>query len=419
MNKNKFNFIIIVILLFPAVRLYAQGIEEYYGTVKDSNTNKTISNVNVFIKNSNIGTTTGSSGNFVLQVDNPDARMIIVFRHVGYELLEISINDIDVPLDIFLEPRIIPLSEFKVKAKRISSDYQKDLPLSVTVIESQEFELRGFDDVGDLLRSEQSVQVEDDLSGRKTISMRGGNAEETIVLYNGIKLNSLYNNIADVSLIDLQGISRIEIIRGSNTVIYGSDAFAGVVNLVPRLDEGNHIRFKQKIGSYDTGQWTLNLNGNVNNFSGFLSVRQSSSRRFFSGETAQNPELINHSSHYTTNVKYHIAGEEDGENAIFGTAMVTTQEYENDRDEEFLSNDEQLYSIRFIGDIAGLSGVEMKTYKKSFAQIHEVKSSLGTLRRELNEDSFNLGLEKLIDFGNIEQRIPVRGSEIGFTGHSK
>ena len=405
MNKDKFNFILIVILLFPAVHLYAQGIEEYYGTVKDSKTNKTISNVNVFIKDSNIGTTTGSSGSFVLQVDNPDARMVIVFRHVGYELLEISVDDIDIPLDIFLTPRIIPLSEFKVKGKRITSEYQKDLPLSISVIESQAFELRGFDDVGDLLRNEQSIQVEDDLSGRKTISMRGGNADETIVLYNGIKLNSLYNNIADISLIDLQDISRIEVIRGSNTVIYGSDAFAGVVNLVPRLGEGNHIRFKQKIGSYDTGQWTLNLNGNAGNFSGFLSARQSSSRRLFSGEAALNSELKYQSSHYTTNVKYRLGRNDDGEDAIFATAMITARDYENDRDEEFLSNDEQLYSTRFIGDIPGLSDIELKTYIKYFEQIHEVKSSIGTLRRELKEDSFNLGIEKLLNLGSIEQRI--------------
>lgn len=405
MNKNKFNFILIVILLFPAVHLYAQGNVEYYGTVKDSNTNKTISNVNVFIKDSNIGTTTGPSGSFVLQVENPDARMVIVFRHVGYDLLEISIDDVKIPLDIYLTPRIIPLSEFKVKGKRITSEYQKDLPLSISVIESQAFELRGFDDVGDLLRNEQSVQVEDDLSGRKTISLRGGNADETIVLYNGIKLNSLYNNIADISLIDLQDISRIEVIRGSNTVIYGSDAIAGVVNLVPRLGEGNHIRFKQKIGSYDTGQWTLNLNGNAGNFSGFLSARQSSSRRLFSGEAALNPELKNQSSHYTTNVKYSLGSNDDGEDAIFATAMITARDYENDRDEELLSNEEQLYSTRFIGDIPGLSDIELKTYIKYFEQIHEVKSSIGTLRRELKEDSFNLGIEKLLNFGNIEERI--------------
>ncbi|MCH8288726.1 MAG: TonB-dependent receptor plug domain-containing protein, partial [Candidatus Marinimicrobia bacterium] len=405
MNKNKFNFILIVILLIPAVHLYAQGIEEYYGTVKDSKTNKTISNVNVFIKDSNIGTTTGSSGGFVLHVDNPDARMVIVFRHVGYDLLEISVDDIDIPLDIFLTPRIIPLSEFKVKGKRITAEYQKDLPLSISVIESQVFELRGFDDVGDLLRNEQSVQVEDELSGRKTISLRGGNADETIVLYNGIKLNSLYNNIADISLIDLQDISRIEVIRGSNTVIYGSDAIAGVVNLVPRLGEGNHIRFKQKIGSYDTGQWTLNLNGNAGNFSGFLSARQSASRRLFSGEAALNPELKNQSSHYTTNVKYRLGSNDDGEDAIFATAMITARDYENDRDEELLSNDEQLYSTRFIGDLPGLSDIELKTYIKYFEQTHEVKSSIGTLRRELKEDSFNLGIEKLLNLGNIEQRI--------------
>ena len=121
------------------------------------------------------------------------------------------------------------------------------------MLESKTFEIRGFIDAGDLLKTEHSIQVEEDLSGKKTVSIRGGNPDEIVVMYNGVKLNRAYDNTFDLSLIDLEDIDRFEIIKGSNTALYGPEAFSGVINIVPKTQYDYHVRFQQRLGTYQSG----------------------------------------------------------------------------------------------------------------------------------------------------------------------
>ena len=69
--------------------------------------------------------------------------------------------------------------------------------------------------------------MEESLSGRKTISIRAGNADDVLILYNGIRLNRAFDNVFDLSLIDMQNIEQIEIVKGGHSVLYGPDAFSG------------------------------------------------------------------------------------------------------------------------------------------------------------------------------------------------
>jgi len=279
--------------------LQAQDTITIRGTVKNSVTKKGIFNVQIFIKDSKIGTTTDLSGGFDLTFKPSSANITISFQHIAYDTLEFTPERIQAHFEIFLTPRVIPLSAFEVIEKPVYSEIGKDLPQSITVFKSETFKHLSFDDAGELLRNEQSIQVEDELNGQKNISMRGGNSDETIVMYNGIKLNSTYNNIADISLIDLQDIEKVEVIRGSNTIIYGSAAFSGVINIIPKLNEKYHIRFRQKIGSYDSGQWTLNLNGTIGNLTGFVSTREGASVRFFATQGGPKFQIRNKSEHFT------------------------------------------------------------------------------------------------------------------------
>ena len=239
----------ILILLLISVKLHAQNTITIQGTVKDFVTREGISNVQVFIKKSIIGTSTNFAGSFELEIKTYNPKMKIFFQHIAYDTVEYTVNKLNSPADIYLNARVIPVGEFEVSDKRVYSEIGKDLPQSISVIGSEIFERLSFDDAGELLRNEQSIQVVGELNGRKTIAIRGGNSDETIVLYNGIKLNSIYNNIADISLIDLQDIEKIEVIRGSNTVIYGSEAFSGVINIVPKFNEDYRVRFRQKLAA--------------------------------------------------------------------------------------------------------------------------------------------------------------------------
>ena len=404
-----------LILLFFTADLRAQDTITIRGTVKDFVTHEGISNVQVFIKKSKIGTTTDVTGSFVLAIKSYNSNLTIVFRHIAYDTVEYAIDKLKSPADIFLNARVIPLGEFEVSDKRVYSEIGKDLPQSISVIESEIFERLSFDDAGELLRNEQSIQVADELNGQKTIAIRGGNSDETIVLYNGIKLNSIYDNIADVSLIDLQDIEKVEIIRGSNTVIYGSEAFSGVINIVPKFNEDYHVRFRQKIGSYDSGKWTLNLNGSIGNLSGFISTRQGASVRLFSTEDESNFQIRNSVEHFTGNYVYRMSDNSD--NSLYGTMLSTTKDYENERDNESLSNEEKIYSSRFDAYLPAIQEIEFKVSKRTFEQSHSVNGNFGSLTRNISENSLNISIDKPIVMASVEQRFvyQLESTELDFS----
>jgi outer membrane cobalamin receptor len=89
-------------------------------------------------------------------------------------------------------------------------------------------------------------------SGTKTISLNATQSEHTLVLIDGMRLNSRQNALYDLSLFDLEDIERIEISKGGSSALYGSDAIGGVINIITSRDPKNPFSFnvKGETGSY-------------------------------------------------------------------------------------------------------------------------------------------------------------------------
>ncbi len=322
--------------------------------VRDSNTHQEIPHVNVWIKKSQIGTISDISGEFQLKIPNPDPQMVIVLQHIAYDKLELTLNDLNKIQIIELQPGIIPLQELEIEALSERLEIKKDIPQQVSLYESDRYKLRGFIDAGDLLNTDHSIQVEERLSGKKNVTLRGGNSDEVVILYNGIKLNNTYDNTFDLSLIDLEDIDRFEIIKGSNTVIYGADAFSGIINIVPRVQQNYNIRFHQKFGSYNSGTWGLHLYKNLGKLHASYSVKRGGYKRQFSDAIDDNDQLENISLHHTANLVYNFSGDTESlkRNALGVMFIRTSLDFENEKYNETLSNANQLASIRYNGDIS-------------------------------------------------------------------
>jgi iron complex outermembrane receptor protein len=129
--------------------------------------------------------------------------------------------------------------------------------------------------LGDVLRLDSSVDLQQRAPGiQGDISIRGGTYGQTLVLIDGVRLNdaqSAHHNF-DVP-VPLDAISQIEVLRGSGSTFYGSDAIAGVVNVITRVEPLTELRVRGGAGSFGT---------NVQ--SGFLSVATSPMSQQFSFE---------------------------------------------------------------------------------------------------------------------------------------
>jgi outer membrane cobalamin receptor len=375
------------------------------GVVRDRNTHREIKGVNVFMKDGKIGTTSDFAGRYSLRI--PDARRTqkILFRHIGYEPREILLDSLVWMKIVDLQPRVISLPGVQVEAEAEQpAILEKDLPQPVAIVDAKAFEIRGFTDAGDLLKTDQSVQVEEDLSGKKTAAIRGGNPDEVVVMYNGVKMNSVYDNVFDLSLIELGDIERFEIIKGSNTALYGPEAFSGVINIVPKIQNDYTLRFQQRFGTYRSGNWGLFAHKKIDRFIGSYSFKRGATKRTFADAPEGENELRNSTLNHTANLLYSFSERSDGtpKSSLGAMYVYTSLNYENDRDLESLASFSQLLSAKYASDQSKWYNLDLIASARRLEEEQSLTSGSGSLDRSLDDRALQFDAEKRLAFGRCE-----------------
>lgn len=147
--------------------------------------------------------------------------------------------------------RSYALEEFLVTSARIPSTALRS-PVPVTLIQRIDIERSGAASLGDILAAGPGVFIKDygTSSGIKTISQRGLGTEHTLVLLNGMPVNSVQNGSLDFGTIPAEEIERVELIRGGQSASFGANAVAGVVNVVTRAMKGENASARFGVGSF-------------------------------------------------------------------------------------------------------------------------------------------------------------------------
>ncbi|NNC77293.1 MAG: TonB-dependent receptor [Woeseiaceae bacterium] len=139
-------------------------------------------------------------------------------------------------------------------------------PSAVFIIDREQIEREGFTTVEGALKSltQATGIVQNELFGGFTqnansLDLRGLGPGRTLILVDGRRIADYplpYNgqsNIVNISAIPLAAVDRIEVLSGGASAIYGSDAVAGVINIILRSDFGNSIDMNLRIGSTHDG----------------------------------------------------------------------------------------------------------------------------------------------------------------------
>ena len=124
---------------------------------------------------------------------------------------------------------------------------------------------------GDILQTVPGIFIKNYGTGAslQTISMNGLNAEHTIILLNGSKLNSVQNSQADLSLIPRDNIKSIEVLSNGFSSVYGSDALGGVVNIITDdllISNKMNLKLNTSYGSYNTRNFGFRINNRIEKF---------------------------------------------------------------------------------------------------------------------------------------------------------
>lgn len=101
--------------------------------------------------------------------------------------------------------------------------------------------------------------------------LRGAGTGNTLILIDGIPVGdpSNINNTFDLNMISIGQVEKVEILKGAQSTLWGSDAVAGVINIITKKAEKNSIKPTALLsyGSYNTFRGNLGLNGTIKKFS--------------------------------------------------------------------------------------------------------------------------------------------------------
>ncbi len=162
--------------------------------------------------------------------------------------------------------------EIVVTANRVPSPAET-VGSSVTVIGREEIERRHETSVLDLLRTVPGVEVSR-TGGPGTVAsvfIRGANSNHTLVLIDGVRALNTSGGF-DFSGLGTDNVERIEVLRGPQSTLYGSEALGGVVSITTRRGRpGFHASLDARAGSLDTREGKLVLDGGSERFDYSLS----------------------------------------------------------------------------------------------------------------------------------------------------
>ncbi|MFH1675015.1 MAG: TonB-dependent receptor [Pseudomonadota bacterium] len=142
------------------------------------------------------------------------------------------------------------MDEIVVTATK-TMEKRKDIPNAVIVMDEMDIQESPATSVGDLLANELGVdwRTRGNYGGAaEEIHIRGMDGDATQVLVNGVSVNSPSLGSADVGSIPLNNIERIEVVKGSGSLLYGSGAMGGTINIITKRPERDKMDLNVNAG---------------------------------------------------------------------------------------------------------------------------------------------------------------------------
>ncbi|MCF8242938.1 MAG: TonB-dependent receptor [Melioribacteraceae bacterium] len=170
----------------------------------------------------------------------------------------------------------VDLSEIVITATKTETPL-RELASSLSVITSEEISRKQKNNVVDILREVPGISIVQQGGPGKlsNVFIRGANPGHALVLIDGVEMNdpSTPNNIYDLSSLQSNNIERIEIVRGPQSTLYGSDAMAGVINIITKTGGGKQkLNISTEGGSNNYYKAGINASGSYSVFNYLVNI---------------------------------------------------------------------------------------------------------------------------------------------------
>nr|MCU0393855.1 TonB-dependent receptor plug domain-containing protein [Thermoflexibacter sp.] len=229
-------FTLLSVLFFPFLPAFAQF--QIKGKIYDSQTKQSIERANVVVLQSSIGVASDKEGSFELQI-NDFQKVILNISCIGYESKQVTItaSETATNLEIAMTPFIISLNKEVIVSANRYEQHQFETTQTSTVVSSTQLFQNALRSTPEILTGITGVFVQKTNHGGGSPFVRGLTGQQTLLMIDGIRLNNATFRSGPnqyFNTIDPLVLERIEVVRGSGSVQYGSDAIGGMVQVLTK-----------------------------------------------------------------------------------------------------------------------------------------------------------------------------------------
>lgn len=250
--------------------IYAQQ-RTISGTIQDAETKHPIEFCDVFESNEQSGTVTDEKGKFTLQISETEENPILIFHTFGYkqDSLRVLANKDDYLILLQAESMLL---EDVVITGVTKATLIRENPISITAISSKQIEKTSESNIIDaLVKNVPGLHVVKTGPNISKPFIHGLGYNRVLTLYDGIRQEGQQYGDEHGLEVDDYNIDKAEVIKGPASLLYGSDAIAGVISLFPKTPNENDGEIHGKYTSeYHTNNNLIgngiNLTYSKNNF---------------------------------------------------------------------------------------------------------------------------------------------------------
>ncbi len=265
MNK----LIHIIIFLFFTNTLIAQNYVS--GTIKNNITGETIPGVNIYIPEIQKGTITDENGYYLLK-NLPKGKFKIRFSFVGYSTVikTITLSDKPFELNLDLIQEIVLSEEIVVSGGSYSTQHEN--AIKIESLKSSELKSVNSPSFIEAIAKTPGVDMISKGIGIGTPVIRGLSLSNVLMLNNGVRLENFQFSENHPFIVSESGIDRVEVIKGPASLLYGSDAIGGVINIIDEQPAASD----KTIADFESTYYT-----NTNGVNGSLGIKGSKNEFFW------------------------------------------------------------------------------------------------------------------------------------------
>lgn len=227
------KYFITFLLVAMGVFVSAQNIK---GKVLDQSTNVVLNGVNVMLLGPSLSSAIGNNkGEFIFENLLP-GKYLLKISHLGYQTYsrEIELKGLDIVLNIPLKENLKSLPEIQVVSASRRNTSSLTLPYASNLLDLPAQSVNMPRSTPESLNIIPGVFIQKTNHGGGSAFIRGLTGNQTLILIDGIRMNNStfrYGPNQYLNTIDPFSIQRIEVLKGSGSVQYGSDALGGVIQV--------------------------------------------------------------------------------------------------------------------------------------------------------------------------------------------